>query len=716
MRGPLKRLADSTIPFWLLAIAALGLFAAAGAWRARAGELRGDEGTYLAMATSLARDGDLAFGTADAEWAAGRPGGVALILERTARGIRYSKPVLYPLLAAPFAAVAGAGGLVVLNALLLALGFVLARALLTRVGARTRATETVLTVLCAAAVVPYVVWRMAEAVEVGLAAAGLALALAAERPAPLAPRGWSERWLAARWAAPAGSLLLGLLVGLREPNVAVAVVPAAAALGGRDLRRAAKSVTAVVVGYGAVLALTWALTGAVNPYKATRATFTAETGWPAGASAATALARFDSGDDLATSTLSARPEVRPALTAYATLYLFVGRHSGLVAYLPALLLLAAIALGARERVALAALGGVAALAVFYLVWWPSNYFGGEAFLGNRYLLAGYPALLVALPRLPSRRALAAVWAVAALFGASALASVARTADLDRTSQSHAHAGLFRLLPYESTASNIDGRRDRYWSDDFVRFVDPYARAERDSFELAAGASPAELELATTRPGGTTRWLVQADAPEATLVVSDWRRTRRFALARHGATSGGPVTVELAPAWRVHPFWWSAGRAARARLVRFALETPGGRPATARVRYLGRRELPTSFARVATVAPLPARIVLTGPPASVHLRLTNTSNWTWSSQDALPVQLGVRWLAFAGEGTSGDQRIPLPRPLASGDTAEIDLPLAPPAAGRYRVLVDLVAEDVAWFADQTGAPLAEGEITVRLRTE
>ena len=712
MRGPLKRLADSTLPFWLLAAAALALFAAASAWRLPAAALRGDEGTYLAMAASLARDGDLAFGSADAAWAAGRPGGVALILERTARGISYSKPVLYPLLAAPFAAVAGAGGLVVLNALGLALGLVLARALLTRVGARPRATETVLTVLFAAAVVPYVVWRMAEAVEVGLAAGGLALALAAERPAAVAPRGWAERWLAARWAAPVGSLLLGLLVGLREPHAAIAVVPAAAALGARDLRRAAKSVAAVAVGYGAVLALTWALTGAVNPYKATRATFTAATGWPAGPSAATALGRFDNGDDLATSTLSARPDLRPSLTAYATLYLFVGRHSGLVAYLPALLLLAAIALGARERVALAALGGVAALAAFYLVWWPTNYFGGEAFLGNRYLLAGYPALLVALPRLPSRRALAAVWAVAALFGASGLASVAATGELDRTSQSHAHAGLFRLLPYESVASNIDGRRDRYWSDDFVRFVDPFARAGAWSFEIASGSPAAELEVATTRPGATTRWLVHADAPEATLVVSDWRRARRYPLAREGATSGGPVAVDLAPAWRVHPFWWSGGLAARARLVRFALETPAGRPATARVRYLGRREIPTVFARRAEVAPLPAEVRVPGVPAALPVRLTNTGDWAWKSDDVLPVQLGVRWLAFEGKGESGDQRIPLPRAVAPGETVALEVPLEPPAGGVYRVIVDLVLEDVTWFADKVGTPLAEGEITVR----
>jgi hypothetical protein len=60
-------------------------------------------------------------------------------------------------------------------------------------------------------------------------------------------------------------------------------------------------------------------------------------------------------------------------------------------------------------------------------------------------------------------------------------------------------------------------------------------------------------------------------------------------------------------------------------------------------------------------------------------------------------------------------VPLPRPVAPGEQLEIEVPLTPPAAGSYRVLVDLVLEDVAWFADRVGEPLAEGRVEVRLRT-
>ena len=75
------------------------------------------------MAASLARDFDLAFTAADRTWAESHPGGsVALILERTGHGLAYSKPVLYPLLAAPFVGLFGDWGAALLNLLVLLCG------------------------------------------------------------------------------------------------------------------------------------------------------------------------------------------------------------------------------------------------------------------------------------------------------------------------------------------------------------------------------------------------------------------------------------------------------------------------------------------------------------------------------------------------------------------------------------------------------------------
>jgi hypothetical protein len=717
MRDVLKRIALTSAPFWLLAAIALSLLAAIRSGRLPEHDLRGDEGTYVAMAASLARDNDLAFGPADAAWAARVPGGVAVILERTGQGIFYSKPILYPLLASPFFALFGARGLVVFNVLVLLVALLAARALLVRLGSRARATETLLTFVFAGTVATYLVWRMAESLQIALAAAGLAMALAAERPTTQPARGALERFLELRGAPWVGSFLLGLLVGMREPHAVVALVPAGAAALRRDGRRVASSTLAVAAGYLLVLAMTWGLTGAAFPYKAARSTFNATTGYPAGEAAAGLMGRFENPDDLATSTLSLAPHWQPSVSVYSTLYFFVGRHSGLLAYLPFVLVLLVLALRRPDRVTLAAVSGFGALALFFLVWWPANYFGGETFVGNRYILAACPALLLGLSRLPSRRALLVAWGIAAVSGVSAWVSVARTGESDPTSQSHAHAGLFRRLPYESTASAIDGRRDRYWSGDFLRFVDSYARADPWSFELRAGGPAAEIEVAATWAGAPTTWLVVADRPGATLVVSDWLRRRGYRLSPAGTGSGGPVRVDLSPPWRFHAFWWSQGAIARARLMRFSIESADGSPVTARVRYLGRRPVPETFGREVEAPPLPASVAA-GGGATWHLRVTNRSGWTWTSTDPLTVQVGVRYLPLDGPSTAPavEVRIPLARPVRPGETLEVDVPIdAPPAPGRYRVVVDLVLEDVAWFGDRVGSPLAAGDIDYSLRT-
>ena len=695
----------------LAAAAAASLFAVLAGLRDRFDALRGDEGSYVAMAASLARDHDLLFTAADEAWARSRPERpAALILERTPRGVAYSKPILYPLAAAPFYAALGDAGFWLFNLIAVAVALALARAALGRRAGGEAAGQTVLLFAFASTVVPYLAWRMTEPLQVALATAGLALALAGEMgAAPASATGWAERRIAAPAAPWLGMALLGLLAGLREPNAAVAAVPVLAALGSRRIRRAAALAATAVAGYGAVVLLTWALTGAPNPYKAPRATFNAETGYPAGTTSE-ALTRFDRAEHLATSSLSVVPAWTPVRSAYATLYFFVGRHSGLFVYFPAALALLWAALAAGDRAGRAALAGFAVTAGFYLVYWPSNYFGGDTFLGNRYLMAAYPCLLFAPARLPSRAARGVAWAAGFLVAGSAIVSVATVRDLDSGSQSHAHAGLFRWLPYESTASHIEGRRDRYWAGDFVRFVDPFAAVDRASFELAAGAPAAELEIATSWSGSPLRLLVTSDAPDAALELSDWLRRREIPLGRRGGSSGGAVDWRPSPAWRVHPFWWSSRGAYTTRLVRLRLlsATPG---ATARVRYLGRAGVPEAgFEREVERVALPVAGVA-GGRSTIAVEVVNRGSWAWSSRTTLPVYLAASLVALDGSGAE-EFRSELPRTIEPGERLatglEIDWPERP---GRYRLTVDLVLEEVAWFADRVGSPLATGEVTV-----
>ena len=561
-------------------------------------------------------------------------------------------------------------------------------------------------------VLVYVPWRMTETLQVALALAGLAMTFAAIRgqtgdASPL--RG-----------ELAGAALLGLLVALREPNAIVAAAPVAAALAVRDPRRAIRIGTTVGVSYFAAIALTWALTGAANPYKAARATFNAETGYPAGEGAAAALARFDSTAELATSTLGVVPALELRKSAYATLYFFVGRHSGLLWYLPAVALCFIAALGCADRAGRVALAAFLAQALFYLVWMPVNYFGGETFVGNRYILAAIPLPLVALRAWPTRRALLAVWAVSAVVGGSALASVARTRAIDATSQSHASAGLFRLLPYESTASNLDGRRDRYWAGDFVRFVDPYARAEPWSFVLESGSPAAEIEIAARAgawDGAPVHLLASSTSPGVTLEVSDYAERERYPLGtRADGTAGGAVAFPASRAWRRHTFWWSDEEVYAVRTIRMRATSAAGGPATVRLRYLGRSAPPTEgFGRDLVRLSMRGDAVA-GGESEVDIALANRGSFAWTSAATLPVQIGLRLRpvdAPAGQSAATiEERRPLPGIVRPGEVVELTIPIRwPERAGRYEVTLDLVLEDVAWFEARVGEPLARTEIDV-----
>ncbi|HSM50301.1 MAG TPA: hypothetical protein VLA75_02765, partial [Thermoanaerobaculia bacterium] len=245
-----------------LAFLALVFFLALAALRKPLAQLAGDEGTYLAMAASLARDGDLRFTEADRDWAEAHPSGpVTLILQQTGTGIAYSKPVLYALWGAPFVAVAGERGLAAANAVALAVGLLAGWAWLRRRADRGRAALVLATFAGAGALIPQLAWWMTEALQMGLALAGLALALGGARSATSDDPGRWGRLLASPWALPAGAALLGLLASLRDPNLLIALLPAVFFAFQRSWRRAFGALAITLATLAAVLALTAALGG-----------------------------------------------------------------------------------------------------------------------------------------------------------------------------------------------------------------------------------------------------------------------------------------------------------------------------------------------------------------------------------------------------------------------------------------------------------------------
>ncbi len=685
-------------------VAVVALLSALTSLRPPLDALWGDEGTYLAMAASLARDGDLVFAEADRAWAEERvPGaGVTLILQRTDSGLTYSKPVAHALLAAPLFALFGETGLVVLNTALAAVALLLAGRLLRRRGDDELGALTTLSFFGCAALLPYLLWRVSDLPQFSLTLIGLILACGElRRPGRSAT---AERL----WAAAAGGAALGLVASMRLPNAALVMAAAAACwLVGRP-KRALAVAAAGTLAFGLATGAGLLLTGAANPYKAARSSFNGEIGYPVGSGAGEALERFAVAP--ATQSVTWRPAAAASRVGHSLLYFLVGRHTGLLLYFPMALLLAYRLLRHPDRVGLALAGGVAVMTAFYLIWMPGNYFGGSTFVGNRYFLTSYAALLVAAPGLPSGRQLVPVWLIAAAAGISALYSIESSRALDAMSQSHAYSGIFRLLPYETTALEIDGQRDRYWVGDFLRFIDPHAEVGEFDFTLDSERPPAEVALGSRWGGSRPLLLITSKSEPLELRVADWGRRRWHRLESTPSGTRAVVELDLSPSWRRHAFWW-ADTPYRVRTQRLTLLAKDGNRAEARVRYLGDGTILERQPRREVLRAEVEPRVAAGGLSSARIAVRNTSDWRWTSAEVVPVYLSYRLQAPDGVTIEGP-RSPIDPPVPPGATLERELPLAwPDTPGRYQLRVDLVIERVAWFEDLIGEPLLLAPVDV-----
>jgi hypothetical protein len=701
-----------------LALVVAALLLALAQLRTPGEQVFADEGTYLAMVESLVEDHDLRFADADRErvQAATERGRQEVILQRDDDGkVYYSKPIVYPLLAAPAYAVAGQPGLALFNALTLLATLWLAWRYLRRLAARDGADSglaelTLVTFVGAAVVLPYVFWRMGDLLQWCCALAGLILAL--ERPR-LEP----ERADRVGGREALGMALLALLVLLRISNGLVAVVPIAAALLARRWRRAAGLAVAGSAAIALLALLSWLLIGSVNPYRAIRTGFMPETGYPTALAEPALKERFDEFRRRHTTEVDSPARARQA--AFSALYFLAGRHSGLLLYFPAAALFACLALRRRNDAAgWAALAAFLGTAAFFVAWKPENYFGGATFIGNRYLLSFYPALLLALPRLPGRRALLLPWLVALPIYGSALYSESRAGRLDEGTQGHAYAGLLRALPFETTAQFLDGVRDRYWSGQLVRFVDPYADVDSVNFVLHADRPAAELELAQWEIPSGLRFFVATDAAHATLEVSDYKQTQRFPVGKDDGVArtplGAPVDVRPARAWRRH-FFWFAERPYYVRSIRLKLVSADP-AARATLTFFGDPFLLEQMVNTNLHAVRWPERAVAGGQGTIGLRIENKGSRTWEPED--PATVTARWRIW--QETAGapprliaeSGRLPLPRAELM-TPFDVDLPLQWPAEpGRYMVEVDLVLEHIAWFQDRLGKPLLRREIDVQ----
>jgi hypothetical protein len=458
------------------------------AFTARIPQFWADGATYHAMVRSLAEDGDLRYEARDIfrvrrELPSGPQG---IFLKRASGGltwdreagfpwlrrvgekeprIYYAKAFLYPLAAAPLVRLFGTRGLILTNALCLALAMVLAYGELRRQASPARALAAALLLFLGTVTPLYLIWPQPELFNLALVATGLVA------------------WRRDR------SLLAAVLIGLAaysKPYNVLLALPLGVepllrgrhpsfAKGFMESARPAAVVAATVI---ALFGLNKAITGEMNyqggerktfygtfPFETQAVTFGNSGIWATTNELGPAVeeAAGESGAKPARGAAPARAgsEMRASFLRNLA-YFWVGRYAGvLLYYFPAFVALVLfVVLGPRTTAGWLAVAALAASYLFYIWAIPDNWYGGGGTVGSRYFLNLLPLAIFLIPR-------GREWAVAAagLAGALWLAPVfaAPIAHSLRPGD-HAMRLPFRLFPAELTMLN-----------DLSVFTDPWRK-------------------------------------------------------------------------------------------------------------------------------------------------------------------------------------------------------------------------------------------------
>lgn len=434
-----------------------------------------DESTYYLMAYSLASDGDLVYRREDLArtWKEFPTGPTGLFLKRgrdlelrfdarfpfvsvTSRAdpdqtrLYFGKSFAYPLCVAPWVWLFGTNGFLLFHAGLL--GVVLLAGYLF-LSARTAPTVSVLLAsgfLLASVAPSYLVWTTPEIFNFSTVFLAYFCWLYREVAVrETAPRG--TRWLFGSWAAPVSGLLLGVAT-FSKPSNALLLLPMV--IWHAWYRRWREGIVTTLVFAASVAAffmVNVAVTGDWNFQGGDRRTFvTAFPFLPGGAD-------FDVGMDRTTNTVLVDvifdPQVFWTVLAHNLVYVFVGRHSGLVPYFfPAVFAIGAFVLAGRKRAPWQTLVLLAAAAelLLVLIWIPYNYFGGGGVLGNRYFMNTYGLFLFLLPPLDVTWIAVVPWLVGGLFTAQITLNPFFAAFHPAE---HAMHGPLRWLPVELSLTN-----------------------------------------------------------------------------------------------------------------------------------------------------------------------------------------------------------------------------------------------------------------------
>lgn len=515
--------------------------------------IKSDEATYVAMALSLAYDGNLSYERRDLERFAGLyhqgPDGIFLKRGKTLRisvrspfpfvhlnkatepradRLYYGKAFVYPLFAAPFVRLFGLNGMLILHALLLAIVGVCAYLFLAAQSPPVAAALFATAFLGAAVLPVYGVFLMPEIFNVALVFVGYFLWLYKEvRP------GTSADVLSGTWTDVAAALLLGLATYSKPiPNIFLVAPPVLFIWWRREWFHGLRTGAVAAVVAAMFFGLTAVISGEFNYQGGDRKSITAtpdpaQPDFPFDSPDAT-WERFPSQvatDGSAALAVLASPRASHWFV-HNLQYFVLGRHFGFLPYYFPGVVAIGLWLFSRSRRdvwRILIFGTFVAASLGLLLIVPFTWSGGGGPPGNRYLVSAYPILFFLVPPLESAIPGLFAWIGGAIFTAKILVTPFESANFTWLISER---GPLRRLPVELTMPNDlpvmlaqpQRGRVRYGDEPFMflYFLDQNAWPPEPEGMWVSGAGRADIIVRTVDPIG--HLVVEAESPIATVLT------------------------------------------------------------------------------------------------------------------------------------------------------------------------------------------------------
>jgi hypothetical protein len=692
--------------------------------------LKADEPAYFLMAASLAHDFDLRCEPKDIDRIVGEfpfapINNVILMSADNWESVYFGKPYVYSLLAAPLVALFGYNGMLACNMLLVALMIWCGARYLSRFNSEATSLLFSAVFFLLGPPLVYAFWAHPEVFN--MTAVTVSLYFVLSRPKEGPAEGSRRRPFWGIGLAPLASGAALALGAYNKPVLAALAVPVAVALWRRSGRRAVVAWTLAAALTGGLLAgVSWQLTGTGSAYLGVDRTGThldtASDFDEQIARAVVTTARRHNANSW--QWIAQRPDFDLPEFLENFRYLLVGRHTGVVPYMPmgVLAILLFLLRGRRSVSRWLLLAAFFGIAVFFLVAIPINWHGGGGFVGNRYMAMVYPVFLFLVTSVTPAWAPVLGTAAAALLLGPILLTPYGAPVPHPTLQAHVRSPVFRIFPFELTLHNrIPGYAEAAYGRILFLARRDVMRNSGGRMQIQSGP-PVEFWVLGPAPVESFLFEVRSRVPdnEVRLEMGDasatvdfptghkgWRHTHTVELSPSGPSRTSwfkPVRFRAGGWAYVYKLWVQAKRGD----VTEAERRRGGAwmPVGAEITYLGSREQssrPEHYRIAWDEVTLEPR-VSTGERFTVTARISNLSESDWDPNGALPVLLSYHWLDTAGQTVQFDgRRSDLPAAVASGDSALAEIQVtAPKEPGDYLLVLDAIREPIAWFSARGGA--------------